>query len=338
MSEYREHFIREIEIQNYKLFKDFSAKGFGRVNLIGGKNNVGKTAFIEACYLIQNSYKYKDKENRERYYLEILKLLFTIEELRKKSDFILDWIREDFEFYIKNFNIYIDKFKLECKDFYLTPIEMQPNRGWWNFGSFNINGYNKNKYFNEIYRKNSLPKIDNKKFISPYLNSNNLIKMIDDLKLQNRFDTIKKILQEVFNITNIDVIKNKVMLFDREYKDINEFGDGIKSYLSIILALISNKNDIIYIDEIENGIHYTNFDKLWEIILKISKEQNVQVFATTHSKECIESYARVAKKLEDKEIGFIELGINKKDELDSIVMNSEMFQRFIKLGNEVRGW
>jgi len=33
------HFIREIEIKNYKLFKDFKAEGFGRVNLIGGKNN-----------------------------------------------------------------------------------------------------------------------------------------------------------------------------------------------------------------------------------------------------------------------------------------------------------
>ena len=46
----------------------------------------------------------------------------------------------------------------------------------------------------------------------------------------------------------------------------------------------------------------------------------------------------MAKKLEDEEIGFIELGRNKKNELDSIVMNGKMFQRFIKLGNEVRGW
>ena len=46
-----EHFIKDIEIKNYKLFKNFKAGGFGRVNLIGGKNNVGKTAFMEACYL-----------------------------------------------------------------------------------------------------------------------------------------------------------------------------------------------------------------------------------------------------------------------------------------------
>ena len=43
-----EHFIRNIEIKNFKCFKDFKVEGFGRVNLIGGKNNVGKTAFMEA--------------------------------------------------------------------------------------------------------------------------------------------------------------------------------------------------------------------------------------------------------------------------------------------------
>ena len=43
-----EHFIREIEIKNFKCFEDFKAEGFGRVNLIGGKNNVGKTALMEA--------------------------------------------------------------------------------------------------------------------------------------------------------------------------------------------------------------------------------------------------------------------------------------------------
>ncbi|GEM_PF-3897925 len=43
------HFITRIEIDNFKCFKKFKAESFGRVNLIGGKNNVGKTAFMEAC-------------------------------------------------------------------------------------------------------------------------------------------------------------------------------------------------------------------------------------------------------------------------------------------------
>ncbi|MCK5876005.1 MAG: AAA family ATPase [Candidatus Marithrix sp.] len=45
------NFLTEIEIKNFKCFDDFKADGFKRVNLIGGKNNVGKTAFMEACYV-----------------------------------------------------------------------------------------------------------------------------------------------------------------------------------------------------------------------------------------------------------------------------------------------
>jgi len=46
-----EHFLKYIKIKDFKCFVDFKAEGFKRVNLIGGKNNVGKTAFMEACYV-----------------------------------------------------------------------------------------------------------------------------------------------------------------------------------------------------------------------------------------------------------------------------------------------
>lgn len=50
------NFIKDINIVQYKCFNKFKADGFKRVNLIGGKNNVGKTAFMEACYLLSNSF------------------------------------------------------------------------------------------------------------------------------------------------------------------------------------------------------------------------------------------------------------------------------------------
>jgi AAA15 family ATPase/GTPase len=89
------------------------------------------------------------------------------------------------------------------------------------------------------------------------------------------------------------------------------------------------------IDELENGIHYTNYDKLWELILKVSKEQNVQVFATTHSKEMIESYARVAKKLEDEEIRFISL-YKDNENIKSIVFNNQEIEERLELGLDNR--
>ena len=60
-----EHFIKNIEIKNFKCFKDFKAEGFGRVNLIGGKNNVGKTAFMEAVYVNVHSKNTKQSYLKE---------------------------------------------------------------------------------------------------------------------------------------------------------------------------------------------------------------------------------------------------------------------------------
>lgn len=45
------HFLTKIEITKLKCFDHFKAEGFKRVNLIGGKSNVGKTAFMEACFV-----------------------------------------------------------------------------------------------------------------------------------------------------------------------------------------------------------------------------------------------------------------------------------------------
>jgi hypothetical protein len=44
-----ENLITEIEINHFKCFENFKTNGFKRVNLIVGKNNVGKTALMEAC-------------------------------------------------------------------------------------------------------------------------------------------------------------------------------------------------------------------------------------------------------------------------------------------------
>ena len=49
------HFLTDIEIKEFKCFTDFKASGFKRVNLIGGKNNIGKTVFMEACFINAHS-------------------------------------------------------------------------------------------------------------------------------------------------------------------------------------------------------------------------------------------------------------------------------------------
>ena len=221
-----------------------------------------------------------------------------------------------------------------------------------NLTSFNIEDENGIKRYNFMFNNQNI-KVNINDFSYEYNYPNN-IEFIDSLGMSkyqiiNNFSLIQKKDKEVFlnnilrkfdeEIVSFKVIDDKPQCKVGEvYLEITELGDGVRHLISIITSLYKSEDGYLFIDEVENGIHYTKLDEIWTIILEVSKKLNVQVFSTTHSKECIESYARVSKKLEDEEISFIELGRNRNNELDSIVMNSERLIRYLKEGNEVRGW
>ena len=55
------------------------------------------------------------------------------------------------------------------------------------------------------------------------------------------------------------------------------------------------------IDEAENGIHHSVQHNYWRMVLQTAQENNVQVFATTHSWDCVSGFAQAATELEDAE-------------------------------------
>jgi AAA15 family ATPase/GTPase len=323
-----EHFIKEIEIKDYKLFKDFKAEGFGRVNLIGGKNNVGKTAFMEACFLTDALSKSS---------INFISALFTVESTRKILTDLNQKVLYDI---LKR----IAPLKLQLNNGYKVELKYEDNRLKLNLTTNEETIDLDNMGKPELYVKLLVSFITSNSINCSQINTNEdfLNILYDGVKKLRKREELNLIINRFDkDIIEIDIIENNFQLYSKSRKkwiSITEYGDGVKYYIAYISAIWSFRNNIIFIDEIENGIHYTNFDKLWELILTLSKEQNVQVFATTHSKECIESYARVAKKLEDKEIAFIEMGINKYNKPRAIVMDSERFFRELETGNEVRGW
>lgn len=72
---------------------------------------------------------------------------------------------------------------------------------------------------------------------------------------------------------------------------IGTLGDGAWRMLGLAIALIRSRNGILLVDEIDTGLHYSVMTKMWEMIVKASKEFNIQVFATTHSQDCIKALA-----------------------------------------------
>ena len=95
-------------------------------------------------------------------------------------------------------------------------------------------------------------------------------------------------------------------------------GDGMVRLFHLALALVNSKGGILLVDEIENGLHYSVHEDLWKLVFKTARDLNVQVFATTHSWDCIEAFQRAACEDESSEGYLIRLGW-RKDEVVATV-------------------
>ncbi|MGH9440132.1 MAG: AAA family ATPase, partial [Terriglobia bacterium] len=61
------------------------------------------------------------------------------------------------------------------------------------------------------------------------------------------------------------------------------------------------KGSILLVDEIDTGLHYSVMESVWKFIVETSRAFDVQVFATTHSYDCVYSLARVCRDVDDSQ-------------------------------------
>ena len=76
---------------------------------------------------------------------------------------------------------------------------------------------------------------------------------------------------------------------------LRSLGDGMQRIFGIALALVNARNGILLVDEIENGLHYLAQPDVWRLIFRLASRLNIQVFATTHSWDCIEAFQKAAQ-------------------------------------------
>lgn len=76
---------------------------------------------------------------------------------------------------------------------------------------------------------------------------------------------------------------------------VNLMGGGIVRFLSVALAMLNFQDGYVLIDEIENGLDRSSQRKLWNAIFSWAQKLNVQVFASTHSRECIKAFSDCAE-------------------------------------------
>ncbi len=293
--------IENLHVTNFKCFKQLDVKGLGQVNLIGGKNNVGKTAFLEAVELlvlpkkaldltrsIYEILKRRQGERKESKGVEIDFFHQNSSEIRVRCDF-KDCNIIKYESDISNADIFSKDDNMDE----LLPTEMLTM------------SVNNDKYSMPIdkFLKSSGLRYEMKLNASIFIPSSRVIErdiavyfgQLTELDKENYLNTSLAFVDS--NILELKVVPTssgvdlKLKLNNTDSLVLlSSLGEGINRYIAILCAIWANKDGFLLIDEIENGIHYTNYPKLWEIIFKVSVEANCQLFITTHSKECITAF------------------------------------------------
>ncbi|WP_420450138.1 AAA family ATPase [Candidatus Palauibacter sp.] len=76
---------------------------------------------------------------------------------------------------------------------------------------------------------------------------------------------------------------------------IGSMGDGMWHMLGLALSIADADGGVLLIDEIDTGLHYSVMEAMWRMLSKAASARSIQVFATTHSRDCYESLAAVAQ-------------------------------------------
>jgi len=330
--------IQKIEIHNFRCFEETKISGFKRVNLIGGKNNSGKTALLEALYLNNSQTPFNVVELRrirgER--LAFLKAfpenawnsLFFNQDKDKCIKFISDGEVTEFKINsdVPGENRRIiekveDENKFESsesgyKQSRLTVNWIANTETWYTCFVASSDGIELASSITPgVYKKNV-------HFIpaSYRLANTNLASEFDQADFNGNSDkvlnVIKLIDQTIVQIKAFNLGEHTLYLKREEggFLPISLFGEAIIKITDIVLKIINYKSSILLIDEIENGIHHTNQFEFWKRLFKLAKEFDIQIFATTHSGEMIRAFANAG--LEESEQGnddtaaYIELARN----------------------------
>jgi AAA15 family ATPase/GTPase len=259
--------LHNIQIQNFRCFEDFKAEGFERINLIGGKNNSGKTCLLEGISLLGlNS--------------------LDVSRTRNQS-------RED-SFFDKSKEIQIST--AFSKDRFVKKILLEQYEGvTWQFEAEEFNPQNgfHGMDFQLIKQKNT----------APYINLITLFDTIDENKLTNELvNALKFVDSSIDGVRTFASYPNSLYVsqVNKIWQKLRNYGDAVEhliGYFSFLLNLKIHRNErltVLCIDEIENGIHYTAHEEFWQKMFQLAKELNVQIFATTHSLEMIQAFNKVA--------------------------------------------
>jgi len=346
--------LKSLQIMNFRALEEFSVASLGRVNLIVGKNNSGKSTVLEALRLYagrgnltlladiakQHDEKIDVMEDGKGVDFDVFPFesFFTNRKFPDDNSCISIGEVESNENTIEISHEYFFESEEQIKDDdgdIVTKIKREKvSKNDLNLNPYNSHGLlikraDRARYIaiesqyirNRIQRSLRFGSVDSSDQIpcsfvpTQFLSINELGDLWDKILFTPQEDFVKTALQIISpDFENLAFVKSetrsgqsissrrdeisriaKVKLKSLKHPiPLNSMGDGMIRVLQLILKAFPAKGGLMLIDEFENGLHYSVQVKIWKLLFSIAKEFDIQIFASTHSWDCIESFCSVA--------------------------------------------
>ncbi|MCR5192004.1 MAG: AAA family ATPase [Bacteroidales bacterium] len=296
--------IKSINIKHFRGFEHLGVEDFARVNILVGQNNCGKSTVLEALlfitgmsnpYLPQNLNTFRSRNLFNG--VDSLKYLFHNMDFSNSphisaTQFDGDTRSLNLSLTYKSANG-IDGgatvLSTETKNFVNSVVLDFAISGsdYQSYLTLNSTGGVAMQQIPEAY----FEKLSTALLPSDTSASNPIADLGEIFKRQQKGELISLLQKFDSQINAIEIINGSVFLGLAgmgELIPIALAGDGMKRYLNIISSAANIKTNIILIDEIDNGLHYSAYKKLWEALFALAVSTNKQIFVTTHSKETLQ--------------------------------------------------
>lgn len=339
--------IDSIHIKGYRGIKDLKIDKLKKYNIFVGDNSSCKTTLLEALYLSLPitiiGLPYVSNLRGDILTKNNISNFFYNTEIENNIEFILN---DELKTTIKNVNSFDNTQIIEMQiDSNIKPevvlYNIEKSLNGEKIISANVLINNSNYGINADYNLVLPDKITygEGSFIAPLMKSQSIIVRTIKTLIENKH---KKELLDILNLfeTGIDDIVSdgkNILLSKKNFQKmmpLSSFGNGLTSILYIISSILDEKANYLFIDEIETGIHYINFEKICKNLIKIAEKRDIQLFITTHSDEFLKTFY---KELESEQEDITLYRFQKENnKIDKIHYTKEAVNEAFKDGWDIR--
>ena len=321
-------------ISGYRGLDSFTLDGLGRINLLVGTNNSGKTSILECIELLRSAgnphalatilvrrgeWGHSSGEERQDY-LDVTHL-FANHELFGK--FAVEGTAVD----TRSRASWNNRVTVDVTDFRNDQLELEQEDSLEEEGqlTLRVNWSDAAEEFKARTTTEGLLRWPWARRISRFrdgpsqfvqfiktngMTTVDVVRLFDDIVLTEQEEHVTEALRiidrSIERIASVGIERRPYMregpggvvlkLHGVPYRvPIGSAGDGMWRMLGLALALSNAKGGVLLVDEIDTGLHYSVMENMWRMISERAVALDVQVFATTHSRDCYESLAAVVR-------------------------------------------